>query len=263
VRDLTETNRRQWDERTPIHVASGYYNLDAFMAGHSTLHRIELEELGDVSGKRLLHLMCHFGLDTLSWARLGAHVTGADFSAEAIKIARQLADDAHLDARFVCSDVYDLTESLDARFDIVFTSYGVLVWLPDLPRWAETIAHFLDDGGVFYMVEEHPVGGMFEEEEGRLVAAEPYFDIGPVEVPPSTYADRSAALSSPSYQWQHSLSDVINALTGAGLRIEFLNEFPFCGWQRLPSLEQHEDGFWYPQDTDTLPLLFSLQARKA
>lgn len=260
---LIENNRRQWDERTPIHVGSDYYDIEAFKAGGSSLQAIELEELGDVTGKRLLHLMCHFGLDTLSWARQGAQATGMDFSAESIDVARELARATDLDARFVCSDLYELADNLEGRFDIVFTSYGILVWLPDLPRWAETIAHFLDDGGVFYMVEQHPVGGMFGEEGGKLIAAEPYFYEGPIEAPARTYADPAATLSSPSYQWQHTLSDVINALAGAGLRIEFLHEFPFCGWQRLPSMEKREDGFWHLPDQDTIPLLFSLKARKA
>lgn len=263
MRDLIETNRRQWDERTAIHVGSAYYDVASFKAGRCSLQEIELKELGDVTGKRLLHLMCHFGLDTLSWVRRGAHATGADFSAESIATAKQLAEDTELDAHFVCSDIYELTGHLDERFDIVFTSYGVLVWLPDLRLWAETIAHFLDDGGIFYMVESHPVGGMFVEEEGKLIAAEPYFDAGPIEAPAHTYADTTAKLSSSSYQWQHSLSDVVNALAGAGLRIEFLHEFPFCGWQRLPSMEQREDGFWHLPERDTLPFLFSLQARKA
>jgi len=159
--------------------------------------------------------------------------------------------------------VYDLAANLEGRFEIVYTSYGILVWLPDLPRWAETIAHFLDENGVFYMVEQHPVGGMLVEEEGRLIAADPYFDVGPVEAPARTYADPTATLSSPSYQWQHSLSDVINALAGAGLRVEFVHEFPYCGWQRLPSMKVGDDGFWHLPDRDDLPFLFSLQARRS
>lgn len=187
----------------------------------------EVEEVGDVAAKRLLHLQCHFGLDTLSWARRGAQATGADFSVESVAVARQLADELRVDAHFVCSDIYELPDNLDGRFDIVFTSYGVLVWLPDLTRWAETIAHFLDEGGVFYLVEEHRLGGTLVEEDGKLVAAEPYFDVGPIECPgDGTYADLTGTLETgPSYQWQHSLSDVIHALAGAGLRSSSCTSF--------------------------------------
>jgi SAM-dependent methyltransferase len=262
MRDLIAKNRRQSDERTPIHVGSSFYDLESFKTGRSSLKPVELEELGDVAGKRLLHLQCHFGLDTLSWARQGAQVTGVDFSSESIAVASQLTHELGIDARFVCSDVYELTSNLDGRFEIVFTSYGVHVWLPDLPRWAETIASFLDEGGVFYMVDGHPAGNTLEEENGNLVIAEPYFDAGPIECPAGTYADSTATLSSPSYQWQHSLSDLINALASADLRIEFLHEFPFSAYRRLPSMERREDGYWHLPEGG-FPFLFSLRARKA
>ncbi|HEY5989478.1 MAG TPA: class I SAM-dependent methyltransferase [Streptosporangiaceae bacterium] len=261
--DLIEANRRQWDERTAIHVSSGFYDVESFKAGRCTLNSVELEEMGDVSGKRLLHLQCHFGMDTLSWARRGAKVTGVDFSSESIRVARQLAQELGLHAQFVESDIYELRHTLQGRFDVVFTSYGVLVWLPDLTKWAETIAHFLAEDGVFYLVEEHPVGGMLTEQDGKLVATGPYFDVGPVECPgEGTYADPAAKLTSgPCYEWQHPLSDVINALLGAGLRIVFLHEFPVSGWQRLPSMVRRDDGFWQLPGRD-LPFLFSLLARK-
>lgn len=259
-----EANQAQWDERTPIHVASRFYDVDGFKAGHSTLRAIELEELGAVEGKRLLHLQCHFGMDTLSWARRGAKATGADFSGEAISAARGLAEELGLDAEFVCSDIYDLPKNLQGRFDVVFTSYGVLVWLPELMRWADVIAHFLDNGGVFYIADTHPLGGVLVEEDGKLVASDSYFDTGAIAVPGGQdYAEPGAALENDtSYQWQHSLSDVINALTAAGLHIEFLHEFPFCSWQRLPSMVRGDDGWWRLPDRDDLPFLFSLLARK-
>lgn len=260
-----ETNRRQWDERTAIHVPSAFYDVEGFRQGRSTLKPVELAELGDVADKRLLHLQCHFGLDTLSWARRGAKATGLDFSEEAIAVARRLADEVGLDADFVCSDIYELPSNLDGVFDIVFTSYGVLAWLPDLKGWAEVIAHFLDERGVFYIVENHPVGWMCDEQDGKLVVIDPYFDVGPVEVAArGTYAEPEAMLSNAtSYQWQHSLSDVINALIGVGLQIEFLHEFPFTTWQRLPSMVRGEDGWWRIPDRNDLPLLFSLRARKS
>ena len=149
-------NRQNWNERTPVHAASDFYDVAGFKAGRITLTDIERGEVGDVSGKTLLHLQCHFGLDTMSWARLGATATGVDFSEAAIDLARSLNDELRLNTRFIRSDVYGLPDVLDEEFDVVFTSYGVLVWLPDLDRWARTIRRMLRSGGTFYLVEFHP-----------------------------------------------------------------------------------------------------------
>jgi 2-polyprenyl-3-methyl-5-hydroxy-6-metoxy-1,4-benzoquinol methylase len=264
VGDEIETNRRQWDERTTIHVSSTFYDVEGFKAGRSSLRPLELSELGDVSSKRILHLQCHFGLDTLSLARLGAQVTGVDFSPEAIGFARNLADELRLDVRFVCSDIYDLPRNLRERFDIVFTSYGVLAWLPHLTAWARTIAEFLRSEGFFYIVEQHPLSNTLVEDEGKLVVADPYFNSGAVEVrADGTYAAPAATLKRDvSYQWQHSLSDVVTSICEAGLRIEFLHEFAFGEHRQLPSMEQGADGSWRLPNRDDVPFLFSLLARK-
>src|SRR5665213_3830419 len=146
-----ETNRALWDELVGVHVrAPNSYDLDSFRNGRETLKPIELEEVGDVRGKRLLHLQCHFGMDTISWARRGARVVGADFSPEAIALARQLSEELSVGADFVCSNIYDLPQHLEGEFDIVFTSYGVLCWLPDLTDWGKVVDHFLAPGGFFY-----------------------------------------------------------------------------------------------------------------
>ena len=152
-RQYMESNRRSWNERTPVHARSDFYGIERFKAGATSLLSVELEEMGDVQGKSLLHLQCHFGMDTLSWARLGANVTGADFSDEAIDLARSLSGELGIEAEFVLSNVYSLPDVLEAQYDIVFTSYGVLVWLPDLKPWAEVVAHFLRPGGFFYIVD--------------------------------------------------------------------------------------------------------------
>ena len=151
-----EINRANWNERTPVHAASAFYDVEGFRAGQATLREIELREVGAVSGRSLLHLQCHFGLDTMSWARQGAKATGIDFSDAAIDLARSLNGELGLETRFICSNVYDLPKVLDEQFDIVFTSYGVLTWLPDLDGWAEVIDNHLKPGGVFYIVEHHP-----------------------------------------------------------------------------------------------------------
>ena len=153
--DLFERNRANWDERTAIHLPA--YGVSQFLAGDLSLGSLEREEVGDVTGRSMLHLQCHFGLDTLSWARLGATATGVDFSEASIAAARSLAEEAGVAARFICSNVYGLHEVLDERFDIVFASYGVLCWMPDINLWANTVAHFLRDGGTFYIADGHPL----------------------------------------------------------------------------------------------------------
>jgi SAM-dependent methyltransferase len=260
-----DANRLLWDELVSVHAAGGFYDLAAFRAGASTLRPIEVREVGDVDGKRLLHLQCHFGMDSISWARRGASVVGVDFSPAAIDLARELAREEGVAAEFVCSDLYDLPDKLVGTFDVVFTSYGVLTWLPDLDRWASVVARYVAAEGTFYIVEQHPVGGMLEEHEGHLIASEPYFNVGPMkDESDGSYADRDAALEHRlSFQWQHSLSDVITALTSAGLQIEFLHEFPFCSFQWLPSMVQDRDGWWRLPDRDDVPFLFSLKASRS
>jgi SAM-dependent methyltransferase len=261
----TQTNLTRWDELVGVHTRTrDTYDLDAFRAGRSTLKPIELEEVGDVRGKHLLHLQCHFGMDTISWARQGAAAVGVDFSAEAISLARKLDADLGAGAKFVCSDVYDLPGRLEGAFEVVFTSYGVLCWLPDLAAWGKVISHFLGPGGFFYIVDQHPVGRMLGDQDEELVASEPYFDIGPIEeTGDGSYADRSAVVEhKTSYQWQHSLSDIVNALAGSRLHVEFLHEFPFSMFQWLPSMVKGEDGWWRVPGHDNVPFLFSLKASK-
>ena len=258
-------NRELWNELTPIHERSEFYDVEGFKKGRCTLESIELEELGDVSGKSLLHLQCHFGMDTISWARLGARVTGVDFSDKAITLARSLSKELGIKANFVCSDIYDLPKNLDGKFDIVFTSCGVLCWLPDLKKWAQVISHFLKPGGLFYIVEGHPFMMVFDDsKDGKeLKVTQSYF-----HKPEPTrweadgdYAEGDTEVIHPSYEWTHSLSDVVNALIYAGLRIEFLHEFSVCAWQRFPFMKQDKDGWWRLKD-DNIPLTFSLKATK-
>ena len=268
VNKYKNANREYWNECTPIHAKSKFYDVDGFKSGKSALMSIEREELGDVSGKSLLHLQCQFGLDTLSWARLGAKVTGVDFSDKAIDLARSLSDELGINAEFVLSNVYDLPDVLEGQYDIVFTSYGVLVWLPDLTRWAEVISHFLKPGGVFYIVESHPFGDVFYNEEDatelRLHYRYTSLPSEPDEVGPGpTYTDGSPKLSSTTYEWNHSVGDILNSLVSAGLTIEFFHEFHFAGWPALPMMKKGEDGWWrLPEGQDSVPFLFSLKATK-
>jgi SAM-dependent methyltransferase len=261
-------NQAWWDEAVPLHARSAMYDLPSFRAGKSTLTTLELQELGDVSGRSLLHLQCHFGLDTLSLARLGVRATGMDFSAEAIALARSISEELGIPAKFVCANLYDLPAVLSGQFDVVYTSKGVLVWLPDLVHWAQIIAGFLRPGGTFYILETHPFAGTLDDdvEAQRLEVCYPYFHIAePARFDGGgSYVDRDAHFDhSVTYEWTHSLGDVVNALTGAGLRLEFLHEFPYCFYRMLPFLVQDEEGWWrLAGDEQLIPLMFSLRATR-
>jgi len=269
-------NRRLWDAWTDAHVRSAFYDVESFRAGGHRQIRIkdyEREEVGDVRGSRLLHLQCHFGLETLSWARLGATVTGVDFSGRAIEEARRLAAETGLEAEstFVQSNLYELPENLDPRegFDVVYTSHGVLGWLPDIEQWAAVAAGFVRTGGFLYVTEIHPVANAFENEgvePGELLLRYPYWSHAePISVDVhGSYADPDAPTAGLSeYGWDHSLGEIVTAVANAGLRIEFLHEFPFVLW-KVDFAEQREDGrFYLPGQLDgRLPLYFSLKASK-
>lgn len=266
--DPVQSNRAHWDELVPIHARSPFYDLAGFKAGKSSLHSVELAELGDVAGQSLLHLQCHFGLDTLSWARLGARVTGVDFSPAAVELASALSTELGIPARFVCANIYDLPQALRDTFDIVFTSYGVLCWLPDLERWAQVVAHFLRPGGTFYIVEFHPLSWIFDEspDANDLRVVYPYFHSPqPLEwAAAGSYADPQARLEHrTTYEWAHSLGDIVNGLIGAGLEIEFLHEFPYTAYAAFPFLEEGADGWWrLPAQFPAIPLMFSIRARR-
>jgi SAM-dependent methyltransferase len=247
------------------HVRSEVYDVDGFKRGRSSLCAVELDEVGDVRGKSLLHVQCHFGLDTLSWARLGAKATGADFSDKAIATAKALASELDIPAEFVCSDVYSLPEVLDAQFDVVYTSAGVLCWLPDLAKWGKTVAHFVAPGGFFYIREFHPTADMFDYEKPAPTIRWPYFHTPEpmLEIDRGSYGG-AAGTGVVKYEWFHSLSDVINALIGAGLRIEFVHEFPFTTYKSHAWLTQGDDGLWrYEAVPNSIPLMFSIRATRA
>lgn len=260
--DYFEANRELWNQRTTIHKDSSFYDLAGFRSGKDVLTPIELKELGDVKEKKMLHLQCHFGMDSLNWARKGAVVTGIDLSDEAVRQAQQLNTELGLDAEFICCNVYDTPEHLDGQFDIVFTSYGVVGWLPDLDKWAAIIAHYLKPGGIFYIAEFHPVVWMFDDEFTRIAY---YYDNRELIVTENqgTYTDREAPIRAKEYSWNHSLSEVINALIGQGLQIQSFNEYMYSPYPCFQNTVQGEDGHWYIKGMEEkLPMVYSIKAIK-
>ena len=263
-------NRANWNERTRAHAASGFYDVAGFKAGQITLNRFERASVGDVRRKSLLHLQCHFGLDTLSWARLGAKATGIDISDDAIVLARQLNDEVGLDAAFLRSDIYDLPERLDGEFDIVYTAMGVLAWLPDLDAWAEVVARYLKPGGLFYILEIHPASQVFDDEttvdsQRDLHVRYRYFpDPAGMAFPggvPSYAGD--ATIETPCHEWQHSIAEILTALLRAGLRLTSFAERPVTLYQQFPGMTRGHDGLWrLPFDGAFIPLIFELTATK-
>jgi SAM-dependent methyltransferase len=272
--EYLEANRELWDSWTRINLGSRFYDVEAFAAGRGRdLDPVARAGPGDVRGKSLLHLQCHFGMDTIRWAAQGATVTGVDFSPEAIAAARALAAGMGVSATFVHSDIHELPARLDGRFDVVFTSHGVLGWLPDLDRWARVVAHFLVTGGLFYIVEVHPILLLFDDrlKDPQLRLLYPYFH-GPEPVRDEhdgCYSTPDAPIKSVEHVWLHRISDVIGALVRAGLRIDSFEEYPFLGWRFFPWMEQRADGWWQlpeheglPLGRGSLPLMFSLKASK-
>jgi SAM-dependent methyltransferase len=254
--DFFELNRAGWDRRAEVHFRSKFYDVEGFLRGDTSLREIELAELDSVAGRRLLHLQCHFGLDTLSWARLGAVCTGVDISPVAIELAHRLADQSGLEADFVCSNLYDFTRGDAAAYDIVFTSYGAVCWLPDLARWAEVVSSNLAVGGTFYMVEFHPLYD--------LLAGYSYFTGSAPDVEEEeTYTENRSEAVATLAVWSHPLSGVVNALIGSGIEIVRLNEFPFSPHNCFEGMEEREPGRFYLQHRGhDVPIVYSLLGKK-
>jgi SAM-dependent methyltransferase len=263
-----DANRRLWDAWTPAHASSEFYDVDSFLAGRDTIDAVEAEGVGDVTGKTLLHLQCHFGLDTMSWARRGASaVTGVDFSHQAVALARSLASELDLPARFVETDVLDTLDQLDGeRFDVVFTSHGALSWLADLRPWAEVVAGALKPGGTFFVAEHHPSLWVFDEgvEDRELVFRYGYFDRETLrEEQTGSYAAPDSGVETVSYSWQHTFEELVGSLIGAGLRVTGLREYPYLSFSWFPYMEKGADGFWrLPAGMPDIPLMYSLTATR-
>lgn len=260
--DYRKMNQKAWDLRTEAHLEGGFYKIDEFLAGEQSLNEIELALLGDVSGLDILHIQCHFGQDTLSLARMGANVTGADLSGRAIEAARKFTDELGLEAGFIHSDILELPEKLDHKFDLVFGSYGVVGWHPDLNPLMQVISHFLKPGGRFVLAEFHPVLWMFNPEFTRIIY--PYFNTETfVEQVGYSYGSDKTFIEAEDVSWNHPVSDLLNAVIDSGLSIETFREYDFSPYPIFKESIEHAPGRYSPKETAGLiPLVYALVAVK-
>jgi SAM-dependent methyltransferase len=264
-----QSNLDTWNKRAALHVqdAGGFYGVERFLAGGDMLHAIEASEIGIVAGKRLLHLQCHFGLDTLSLARRGALVTGLDFSPVAVAAAQDLSKRAKLDATFVEADVYDARTRIAGDFDIVYVTWGTICWLRDIRRWGAVVASMLAPGGHLYFADSHPSALVLDEKDGHL---EPSFAWRTAPEEPDRFTEAASYTGdalpggpSTSFNWIHPISAVIVSLLDAGLRLEFLHEHEAMPAKLFPSMVSDGAGMHrLPPGAVPIPLSFSLAARK-
>jgi SAM-dependent methyltransferase len=270
--DWRQLNRANWDERVAIHLASRFYDRGRLRDAPGRLNAIEEAELGSVSGLRVLHLQCHFGMDTLKLAQRGAEVVGVDFSAPAIDAARALANELGLAARarFVETDVYDAPAAVAEpnAFDLVYVTWGAICWLPDLRRWAEVVAHFLKPGGRLYLADGHPAAYVFDDDaqlpDGMPGLFVPYFQREPMVLDDARdYADENARLQNVrTVQWVHPLSETIGGVIAAGLRLDWLHEHDSIPWRMFRVLVRDDAGMYRWPQRPWLPLAFSLMATR-
>lgn len=257
-----EVNKHSWNNRTEIHLNSDFYNLKGFLKGETSLNPIELEILGDIKGKSILHLQCHFGQDTISLSRLGAEVTGIDLSDKAIESAQKIAKDTNVNTEFICCDLYDLENHLDKHFDIVFTSYGTITWLPDLDKWGKLISKFLKPNGIFIFVEFHPVVWMFDEDFEKI--GYNYFNVEAiVETENGTYADKNAEISQSYVTWNHSMSEVISSLLNNSLELKEIKEYDYSPYNVFSNMIEFEPKKYRIKHLDNkIPMVYSIFAER-
>ena len=257
-----DVNRNSWNQKTEFHVNSDFYNQEGFLKGVNSLTPIELELLGNIEGKSILHLQCHFGQDTISFSRLGAKAVGVDLSDNAIEKAREIANQLNTDTRFICCDIYNLPNHLKEQFDIVFTSYGTIGWLPDLDKWAKVISNFLKPGGKFVMADFHPVVWMFDDNFEKI--GYNYFKSEPIiETVDGTYADKNAPINSKTITWNHSTSELLNSLLSNYLELNTFNEYDYSPYNCFNATEEFEPKkFRIKHLENKIPMVYSIVATK-
>jgi ubiquinone/menaquinone biosynthesis C-methylase UbiE len=257
-----EINKQSWNNRIETHLNSEFYNLKGFLKGETSLNPIELEIFEDVKGKSILHLQCHFGQDSISLCRLGAEVTGVDLSDKAIESAIKIAQQTNSNTQFICCDLYDLENHLDKEFDIVFTSYGTITWLPDLDKWGKLITRFLKPDGKFIFVEFHPVVWMFDDNFDKIGYS--YFNVEPiVETETGTYADKDAEISQSYVSWNHSMSEVVSSLINNSMDIIHFQEYDYTPYHIFSNMTEFEPNKFRIKHLDKkIPMVYSIVARK-
>lgn len=256
-----QANKTHWNQKVAIHLNSDFYNQKGFLAGETSLKKPELDLLGDVAGKKILHLQCHFGQDSISLSRMGAQVTGVDFSDEAISVARETAENLGVDTKFICCNVFDLSDHLDEQFDIVFASYGVISWHPDLALWSQLVEQYVKPGGCHIFVEFHPYIWMWEDNLQRLAYS--YFNEGSIkEEETGTYADREADIKTVAYCWNHSLQDSLQSALDAGLTLVDFREYNYSPYNIFENMLEVEHGFQIRGMENKIPMVFSMVVEK-
>jgi SAM-dependent methyltransferase len=262
-----ESNLKNWNSRVEVHAKSRFYDVEGWLLKAPGPPLREVEALGDLKGKSLVHLQCHFGMDTVSWARTGANVVGVDFSSAAIDEANALATRAELSerARFVCANVYDAVEALgDQQFDVVYVSLGSLCWLPDVGAWGRVVADLLAPGGRLYIHDVHPFASCFDDEGVHVSYG--YFeeaDNPQIFDSTSTYTDGEELAAIRTYEWNHSLGEILGALLGHGLVLDSLTEHDWTVFRKFPWLVESESGvFVVPEDRPRIALSFTILAHK-
>jgi len=260
--DYISINKDSWNKRTAVHIDSEFYDNESFIAGKSPLNAIELELMGDITGKKILHLQCHFGQDTIALNRMGAEVTGVDLSDQAIIAAEDLAKKTGSTARFICCDIYDLPNHLDETFDMVFTTYGTIGWLPDMNRWAEVVSKFLKPSGELIFVEFHPVVWMFDD-DFKFIQYN-YFNDGPITTNETSYAEKTSDDTEDFVSWNHSISEVVNNLLKHGMVIKALNEYnysPYDCFNETVKLDERQ--YRIKHLDDKIPMVYAIKATKS
>ncbi|MFT5512636.1 MAG: ubiquinone/menaquinone biosynthesis C-methylase UbiE [Bacteroidia bacterium] len=262
AKDYLKINKEAWNKKTPVHFESDFYNNSAFIAGATSLKDIELPLLGDVSGKKILHLQCHFGQDSISLARMGADVTGVDLSDISIQKANELVEKTGVECRFIECDIYSLPEVLDEKFDIVFSTYGTIGWLPDLDKWSHIVSHFLKPGGRLIFAEFHPVVWMFDDEFAGV--GYNYFNDGAIhEQQEGTYTNPEADIDQEYVMWNHGLAEVISNLINNGMVLSQFHEFDYSPYNCFNYTEEFELGkFRIKHFENNIPMVYSLEAHK-
>lgn len=257
-----EINKTSWNKRTASHLTSDFYDVDGFLKGRTSLKSIELDLLGDIRGKRILHLQCHFGQDTISLGRLGANVTGVDFSDRAIESAKKLAEQADINATFICCDLYDLPNHLTEQFDIVFTSYGTIGWLPDIEKWANIVSNFLKPNGKFVFAEFHPVVWMFDDNFENVKYK--YFNSQAIiETESGTYADKTADIHQEYVTWNHGMAEVISSLLNNDIQLTSVKEYDYSPYDCFSGTVEFEpEKYRIEKLDDKIPMVYSLTGTK-